>query len=326
MDKKIHGISGYRKNYIEELLPLPQTREEFYEWLRADVKAEFIKGKVIVHPPALRPHNSVNHSLSCVIQSYFNRFEAAEGEVALEKALCVFPENDFEPDFCFWEKEKIDAMPIDGYKYPVPDFIAEILSKSTARRDRGIKKNEYEKNGVKEYWIIDPKLQTVECYVRNAEGKFELLPAKDILRPTLFPGLAFPKKALFSPVVLRHFCRTFVFPAMDAKVKQARAETLQAFQYETEAREEAARAREETAKAREEEAKAQEEIAKAQAEMAKAQEEIAKAIEEAAAKAKKEIKRQMIRTLHKEGFDVEKIALLTELSVAEVLNEINQNP
>ena len=51
--------------------------------------------------------------------------------------------------------------------------MAEILSKSTARNDRGHKKDVYEKHGVREYWIVDPYAVSVEQYVLT-DGKFDL--------------------------------------------------------------------------------------------------------------------------------------------------------
>lgn len=46
----------------------------------------------------------------------------------------------------------------------VPRFIAETLSPSTAKKDRTVKMEIYEKAGVEEYWIISPKGRSVEIY------------------------------------------------------------------------------------------------------------------------------------------------------------------
>jgi Uma2 family endonuclease len=40
-------------------------------------------------------------------------------------------------------------------------LIVEILSPSTARRDRGKKRDFYLKLGVPDYWIVDPESQTI---------------------------------------------------------------------------------------------------------------------------------------------------------------------
>ena len=54
-----------------------------------------------------------------------------------------------------------------------PDLIVEILSFSTAKRDRGYKKDLYERYGVKEYWIVSSTELSIEVYLlRN--GKYVL--------------------------------------------------------------------------------------------------------------------------------------------------------
>lgn len=58
---------------------------------------------------------------------------------------------------------------VDG----APDLIVEVLSGSTMRNDLGKKKAAYERNGVKEYWIVDPWSKRIEVY-HLIDGKFEL--------------------------------------------------------------------------------------------------------------------------------------------------------
>ena len=59
----------------------------------------------------------------------------------------------------------------DPWVEGVPDLVVEILSPSTTRIDRILKKFTYEKYGVREYWIVDPKNKNVEVY-HLVEGKF----------------------------------------------------------------------------------------------------------------------------------------------------------
>lgn len=40
--------------------------------------------------------------------------------------------------------------------HPAPDFTVEVLSKSTASKDKGVKLEDYAAHGVRGYWIIDP--------------------------------------------------------------------------------------------------------------------------------------------------------------------------
>ena len=53
-----------------------------------------------------------------------------------------------------------------------PDFIIEILSPSTAQKDHELKRLLYEKNGVKEYWLVDPILHVVTTYNLQEPGTY----------------------------------------------------------------------------------------------------------------------------------------------------------
>ena len=57
--------------------------------------------------------------------------------------------------------------------YGVPDLVVEVLSESTMKKDIGLKKSAYEKNGVKEYWIIDQWSKRIEVY-HLIDGKYKL--------------------------------------------------------------------------------------------------------------------------------------------------------
>nr|WP_288228646.1 Uma2 family endonuclease [uncultured Clostridium sp.] len=55
--------------------------------------------------------------------------------------------------------------------YGVPILIIEIISPSNQSHDRIRKYNTYMEFGVKEYWIVNPKLKTIEVYVLK-EGEY----------------------------------------------------------------------------------------------------------------------------------------------------------
>ena len=54
-----------------------------------------------------------------------------------------------------------------------PDLAVEVLSDSTRKKDEVIKRRAYEDFGVGEYWIVDPLLESIKIYRRNASGKYE---------------------------------------------------------------------------------------------------------------------------------------------------------
>lgn len=48
--------------------------------------------------------------------------------------------------------------------YGIPKFVAEVISPSTAKKDRTLKMNYYAKKGIQEYWIIDYKVKSLDIY------------------------------------------------------------------------------------------------------------------------------------------------------------------
>lgn len=55
-----------------------------------------------------------------------------------------------------------------------PDLAVEILSPSTAKKDRWIKFKLYERAGIPFYWIVEPGNRTVEAFSLNKQGNYEL--------------------------------------------------------------------------------------------------------------------------------------------------------
>lgn len=65
-----------------------------------------------------------------------------------------------------------DIIKNDGI-HGTPDLIVEVLSPGTSKNDRGYKRDLYEMSGIKEYWIVDTKLRSIESYLLT-DGKYKL--------------------------------------------------------------------------------------------------------------------------------------------------------
>ena len=68
------------------------------------------------------------------------------------------------PDFAGWRKERYVRPDGSGPYEVVPDWVCELLSKSTAVEDRTEKLPLYAKHGVRYAWILDAIAQTLEVF------------------------------------------------------------------------------------------------------------------------------------------------------------------
>ncbi|MFN8373107.1 MAG: Uma2 family endonuclease [Anaerolineae bacterium] len=140
------------------------TTAEFLELPESNQLRELIDGEIIVNPPKDTHQKIVIHTalfLGSVIK---------EGELRVAPTGVVFDElNTPEPDV-FWVSSENTQCELgdDGLWHGAPDLIVEVLSPSTTRNDRVTKFQLYEKYGVREYWIADPEIRTLEVwYLEN---------------------------------------------------------------------------------------------------------------------------------------------------------------
>ncbi len=71
--------------------------------------------------------------------------------------------NPVEPDVMFFRGGN-EPRPDDKYFHGVPDLVVEVLSPGTSHVDRGVKLDAYEKAGVAEYWLADPRSRSIIVY------------------------------------------------------------------------------------------------------------------------------------------------------------------
>lgn len=176
-----------------------QKRQAFYEWLDEDKKAEFINGEVVVHSLALDRHNSAMLLLATLLNVYVN--DRQLGCVRAEKALVELTRNSYEPDVCFFGLAKASRITDDQLYYPAPDFVTEVLSKSTEKNDRETKFADYAAHGIAEYWIIDPLRRTIEQHgIDDDTGEYALLGAfgiKGTISSHAITNFSIPVRAVF---------------------------------------------------------------------------------------------------------------------------------
>ncbi|MCL2170920.1 MAG: Uma2 family endonuclease [Defluviitaleaceae bacterium] len=141
-----------------------------YDYYQEDIRQEIINGEIVMYaPPSPSPkHGSVSTNLGSILANHLRgkpcRVYAGTVDVVLSE------KDTFIPDIAVVCTPNIIK---DKAIYGAPDMVAEILSPSTARRDKGIKKDTYERYGVKEYWIINIADKSIEVYLLQ-NGKYIL--------------------------------------------------------------------------------------------------------------------------------------------------------
>ena len=131
-------------------------------------REELINGRIVAMSPAATNHNRVAGNIHGIFWSYLRGkpcIPFGDGE-----KVFLTETDHFVPDFMVvCDRDKIKADGVHG----APDLVVEVLSPSTAKNDRGLKKGAYGRCGVREYWIVNPEDKTVEVYL-PAEGRLEL--------------------------------------------------------------------------------------------------------------------------------------------------------
>lgn len=126
---------------------------------------ERINGEVVAMSP--RPtfnHNRIAFQIAHLFESYLRGKRCTA--VADGTDLYLTEKDRFVPDMMVvCDREKIQENGVHG----APDLVVEVLSHSTANRDRGYKKEVYAKCGVREYWIVNPTDRSVEIYLLSED-------------------------------------------------------------------------------------------------------------------------------------------------------------
>lgn len=175
---------------------IPYTYED-YRMLPEDMsrRYELLHGELYMVPAPTTRHQRISRKLETILDRHVT--DHGLGEV-FDAPVDVVLGRDNErevaqPDILFVAHARRAIIKLHGIE-GAPDLVVEILSEGTAERDRGYKRALYARNGVSEYWIIDPQTRTVEVYV-NHGGEYggpATFPADAAFASALFPGLAIP--------------------------------------------------------------------------------------------------------------------------------------
>ena len=171
-----------------------KTYGDYITW-NDEQRYEIIEGKVYSMSPAPdRLHQQVSVE---ILGQFYNYLADKKCEIYSAPFDVRLPEGNesdqdiktvVQPDLAvICDLDKLDKRGCRG----APDLIIEIISPSTEKKDKNIKKRLYEKHGVREYWLVDYNENHVQVYrlsEDNGYGKPELYTQKQLLPVNIFNG------------------------------------------------------------------------------------------------------------------------------------------
>lgn len=175
---------------------------EQLERLPDTLTGEILNGQLHTQPRPTGRHASAELGLGDALYGPFHRGRGGPGGWRIFIEPEVHFVRDVEvvvPDLAGWRRERLPAIP-EGHRFEVvPDWVCEILSPSTASKDREIKMPMCLHYGVNYFWLIDPVAQTLATYESNQSawretGSFK---GNDKVSVAPFGAIEFPLSSIW---------------------------------------------------------------------------------------------------------------------------------
>ena len=139
------------------------TEREFECWVDDKTRAEWADGEVIVIPPDSLENDDLGFWVRAILQDFVEAREL--GRVAGPNFTVRLPglRRRRLPDVLFVARGREQLIKPTFVEGP-PDLIVEVVAPESVARDWREKYLEYERAGVREYWVIDRQNERVEAY------------------------------------------------------------------------------------------------------------------------------------------------------------------
>lgn len=178
-------IGTRRFTYADlELLPEDGVRREIHE------------GELIILASPSKEHQDILANLNDLVRGHVRQHKL--GYVAFAPFDVVFePDETAIPDYLFVQTERLHLVK-ERAVLGAPDWIVEVLSPSSGKRDLREKTKIYQRFGVQVYWVIDPVREEVLVWFEDwiQPSIFQL---EDQISIPCIAGLSFKVAELFQP-------------------------------------------------------------------------------------------------------------------------------
>jgi Uma2 family endonuclease len=144
-----------KKATYEDLFNIPEN-----------MTGEIIDGELIVSP---RPSRKHGYSATALGASVISPYQFGQGGGPGGWIILVEPEiglgsDILVPDLAGWRRERFPVEEPHNWISVAPDWVCEILSPNTFRRDKVLKMPLYARNGIQYFWLIDPIAKTLDTF------------------------------------------------------------------------------------------------------------------------------------------------------------------
>lgn len=181
------------------------TYADYLTWT-FEQTVEIIKGKILPMSAPSRKHQEISWSLTLKIGNHFAnhpcRAYAAPFDVRLlDKSKSAKANKNIitvvQPDICIvCDLKKLDDKGCLG----APDLVVEILSPGNSTKEMKTKKQLYEENEIREYWIVDPERECAFQFHLTESGVYSpatIYVKEDVLECVIFPDLKVALEDIF---------------------------------------------------------------------------------------------------------------------------------
>jgi Uma2 family endonuclease len=165
----------------ERLTRQRATVEEFRSLPESILPVEYINGEIIMAPTPTVSHQRILSKIFVKLYDFVE--ENALGTVFPAPLDVVLTTGDVvQPDIFFLTAKQAERVYAAKRVEEVPPFLVEVLSPGSVTHDMIRKRALYEKNGVREYWIVSPTERTIaqlvlrkKHYVLTEPGESEVI-------------------------------------------------------------------------------------------------------------------------------------------------------
>lgn len=135
----------------------PRTIMEVFKGLPEGTLAELIDNVIYMSPSPVYRHQEVLFEIASKLRENLKSDQSGKVVIAPFDVYLDDSSNAVQPDIVVILTGNKGILNEDGHFHGVPDLIIEILSQGNSDHDLVVKKNLYQRFGVKEYWIVNPE-------------------------------------------------------------------------------------------------------------------------------------------------------------------------